>query len=769
MIRLVDYQKTAVEQLTKAYKELLYSGNNNTQLVFKSPTGSGKTVMVASLLDEVLREQLPDSTVFIWASMNKLHIQSRTKLENQYLPDSEYNMLLLEDLEDESLATNTILFCNWESLFKTKTNVETGTITWGNTYVRVGEDGRNLQNVMEKTRLAGKKVVLIVDEAHRTYLGKNSLRLVDEIIQPNLILEVSATPVLEPKASDVSINKARWVEIDFETVRGSGLIKNEAIINNRISDMEVDGTSSDLVVLEASLKERQQLLLKYREQGANINPLILVQLPSESEKLSEVDQDVRTRVENLLADKGITYENKKLAIWLSSDKTNKDLVDIEESPVEVLIFKQAIATGWDCPRAQIIVMLRDIKSVTFEIQTIGRVMRMPEQKHYSDEALNSAYIFTNIIKPHISATDDAQTYFKIQTSKLKPDIENIVLPDSWYSIRRNRRRLGGNFRDILITNLDEAFGIVNADLLATRKEKVDKLLQVSPEELTIPILSDVVLENLDNVDQKLFSENEMANLIADEAFIQREFDAILRSWVSPYAPHDSVPVLRGALYKWFDQNGFSDEGEVQRIVTCADESKSDANQRQLTEIINRAKTEYGENTGEIRDFLTQDFAVPASREFGANYEVATSAKHALFPYYREKKPYNTELAFEQYIDSSRAVEWWFRNGYGEPKYFAVNKPMLLNTMEIEDNFYPDYIVKFFDGRIGIFDTKGGFTAENEKAKYKSDALQQYIRDHTELNVFGGLIVQADGGAWLIQQDSDYDNDDSAKWQPLDFN
>ena len=765
MINLVDYQKTAVEQLTKAYKELLYSGNGSTQLVFKSPTGSGKTVMVASLLDEILREKLPDDTVFIWASMNKLHIQSRNKLAGQYLPDSEYHLMLLEDLEDDSLETNTILFCNWESLFKTKTNAENGEISWGNTYVRIGEDGRNLQNVMEKTRTAGKRVVLIVDEAHRTYLGKNSQRLVDEIIRPDLTLEVSATPLLEPKASDVSGGKARWVEIGFEDVSSSGLIKNEAVINNRVSETVIDGSSTDLVVLEASLRQREELATKYSEQGSAVKPLILIQLPSESDKLSEADEDVRTRVENLLADKGITYENKKLAIWLSSDKTNKDLVEIEDSPVEVLIFKQAIATGWDCPRAQVLVMLRDIKSVTFEIQTIGRIMRMPELKHYTDEALNTAYIFTNINKPRISDTEDAQTYFRTQLSKLRGDIQNITLPDSWYSIRNNRRRLGGNFRDILLQKLDERFGIVDSDSQDVRRGKVDNLLQIYPEELTIPILSDVVLANLDDIDQKLFSDGITADFVADKAFIQREFDTILRSWVSPYAPHDSVPVLRGALYKWFDQSGFSDEAEVQRIITCADETKSDANQRQLTEVIVEAKQDYGRDTGESRDFLRQDFVVPASREFGENYEIAGGTKHALFPHYREKKPYKTELDFEQYIDAADSVEWWFRNGYGEPKYFAVNKPELINTDEIEDNFYPDYIIKFKDGRIGIFDTKAGFTAENEKAKYKSDALQAYVREHSGLPLFGGLVIPKSGG-WLIQQDLDYDNDDSSKWQPF---
>ncbi|MBK8698450.1 MAG: hypothetical protein IPN29_02455 [Saprospiraceae bacterium] len=50
-----------------------------------------------------------------------------------------------------------------------------------------------------------------------------------------------------------------------------------------------------------------------------------------------------------------------------------------ESDVEFLLFKQAIDTGWDCPRAHILVKLRDIQSYTFEVQTVGRILRMPEQ------------------------------------------------------------------------------------------------------------------------------------------------------------------------------------------------------------------------------------------------------------------------------------------------------------------------------------------------------------------------------------------------------
>ena len=57
-----------------------------------------------------------------------------------------------------------------------------------------------------------------------------------------------------------------------------------------------------------------------------------------------------------------------------------------ENEVEVMILKQAIALGWDCPRAQILVLFRDWKSITFSIQTVGRIMRMPEIKkgHYKN-------------------------------------------------------------------------------------------------------------------------------------------------------------------------------------------------------------------------------------------------------------------------------------------------------------------------------------------------------------------------------------------------
>ena len=56
--------------------------------------------------------------------------------------------------------------------------------------------------------------------------------------------------------------------------------------------------------------------------------------------------------------------------------------------------KQTISTGWDCPRAKILVKLREGMSESFEIQTIGRIRRMPEAKHYEDDLLDFCYVYT---------------------------------------------------------------------------------------------------------------------------------------------------------------------------------------------------------------------------------------------------------------------------------------------------------------------------------------------------------------------------------------
>ena len=138
--------------------------------------------------------------------------------------------------------------------------------------------------------------------------------------------------------------------------------------------------------------------------------------------MSNLEEREIEKVEKILREKyGITRENKKLAVWLSEDKTKDVLDGIEafDSSVDILIFKQAIATGWDCPRASILLMFREIRSITFEIQTVGRILRMPEQRHYVENMLNIAYVYTDLERAMIGIHDMAKNLIKDRFSTRK--------------------------------------------------------------------------------------------------------------------------------------------------------------------------------------------------------------------------------------------------------------------------------------------------------------------------------------------------------------
>ena len=97
---------------------------------------------------------------------------------------------------------------------------------------------------------------------------------------------------------------------------------------------------------------------KYEIIGKHINPLLLIQLPNDDKQTmsDEENQIVEEVTQYLKTYPNITTENHKMAIWLSSKKENLDDIEKEDNMVDVLLFKQAIALGWDCPRAAVLLI-----------------------------------------------------------------------------------------------------------------------------------------------------------------------------------------------------------------------------------------------------------------------------------------------------------------------------------------------------------------------------------------------------------------------------
>lgn len=83
-MQLKTYQENAIDDLLGRIKRLLgYSGEK--KLVFKSPTGSGKTIMMAEFMKRLSDDRdIKHTLSFIWTAPRQLHIQSRGKLEHYF-------------------------------------------------------------------------------------------------------------------------------------------------------------------------------------------------------------------------------------------------------------------------------------------------------------------------------------------------------------------------------------------------------------------------------------------------------------------------------------------------------------------------------------------------------------------------------------------------------------------------------------------------------------------------------------------------------------
>ena len=310
------------------------------------------------------------------------------------------------------------MFLNWEKI-RQKDGI-TGQYT---NNVMKDKDDINFIEVLENTRNNDTKIILIIDESHKSSNTIRARELRDEI-KPFLTIEMSATPVLTP---DMQMK----VTVDPNKVIEEGMIKKEIIINKDISSISNNDIFSQNLILESAYQKRLYLKKMYEKQKANINPLVLIQLPN-----SDAGEIKKKAVLDFLESKNINIDSGKIGIWLTEDKMNIESEELtkNDSKVEFLLFKQAVDTGWDCPRAQILVKFRESNSIIFEIQTVGRILRMPEAKHYDCDDLNIAYVYTNIKSIEIKKEVYNPNIIKSICSKRTENYGNIKLR-SYYKNR----------------------------------------------------------------------------------------------------------------------------------------------------------------------------------------------------------------------------------------------------------------------------------------------------------------------------------------------
>ena len=750
---LKRYQEKAVDELILKSKLLFDKNLDNKTIVFKAPTGSGKTYMMSQFIKQAIEEFKDNRLCFLWMSIGKgsLHIQSYESLKNEF----EYSppVYLLEQEffgSRKTIDKNEVVVVNWEKLV----NKDSKTGEWKNILMK-DKETTNFRELVRNTKEEKIKMIMVIDESHASAKAERAIEL-REIIKADLTIEMSATPVL--KSGEYN----EEVKVEASDVIGEGMIKKEIIVNENLKEIMDDEINSQDLVLGTAFTKRLELKKYLEKEGAEVNPLVLIQIPT-----GEEGEDKKKAIEKFLAKKETTQDNGKLAVWLSEEKINLEILENNISEVDFLIFKQAIDTGWDCPRAQILVKFREIKSEIFALQTVGRILRMPEAIHYQNDKLNKAFIYTNI-KPNNLEFKGKEASLKNAIKSLFVERKSVYKSVKLKSYYRNRVDFGDltmSFRGVFEKVCCDYFGIqkdkIEFGIFEENKKKLEsKKVVFKNLEGKDGMVADGEIDTkyFDNLpEEKIkFDDNFLAKL--SESDFERAFENIIKKNLNGFAFKRSLVTFQGALFLWFKKYLGIDPRKnngaifVQNIIFN--------NSKVFGQVFNDATLKYRPvKNKEIEKKIKE------IEEWDENWEISKNRNYNpdIYKKYNYKLNFyepcclsfdsTIEKEFVEYLEESKdKILWWWQNGN---EHMALNFGIKYNT---KSTFQPDFIVMFKNGKIGIYDTKASGFQESDN-KLKAEALQKYIKEENKRKqknlIIGGLVIK-EGEHFRINGDEKYE-------------
>lgn len=718
----------------KAIKELLERMEDDSvrEIVLKSPTGSGKTIILTHFMDEYTKEHA--KTVFVWLTPGKgdLETQSKDKMD-KYIHNAQTK--LLSDVMICGFEENDACFINWEKLTKK-----------GNNALKDSER-TNFLEWIEKALNAGLSFKIIIDESHQNFTDKADA--IVQLFKTDKIIRCSATPIVD--------KKAKLIEIAEEDVIAEGLIKKLLVINENFPKT-IETDNQTWYLLEHALKKQREIKSVFINKGIEVNPLIIVQLPNNSDALCD-------SVEEYFATQGINIENETLAIWLSGRHENIGNISENDGKQIAVVMKQAVATGWDCPRAQILVKLRENMDETFEIQTIGRIRRMPEAKHYGNDTLDCCYLytfdqkFTAGVKAALSkgALDGKDVFLKNEyksftlTKEQRTTVTDLRDPRkallSIASYFKSTFGLTGNKRENQ-TRLETA-GFVFSDSINTYTQSgnVATLADLKKGELNTVTVKETV-----NTHKLGRDRHHCIGVIGREIGMEYKY----------------MQTIIGKLFgEKFDYSGKLLSLPARElyafIINNVDLLRRNCREAMAVQLLQ----------GVISPDMVsmKEFTLPRVCKFtydGAGKIQTESVKNVYQGYLLSAEPRSTaEKKFEKYCEKCFAVDWIYKNGDKGDEYLSI---VYLDNGNRQKLFYPDYIV-LVKGETWIIETKGGFDkAGNSEdidifSPKKFAALKEYLAKY---GLKGGFVrFDSNSDELCICTDNYSDDITSESWKLLD--
>lgn len=780
-MKTLKYQQDAISELTNKTVKLLNLGGSRRKIVFEAPTGAGKTVMTCQTLANIVDELRTrgDSRfkecAFIWFAPRKLHLQSYMSLKGAFGETRKLTPVMFDELDQsEGIQPSEILFVNWESVNKEK-----------NIIVRDSESSASLYEITRRTQEElGLPIVAVIDEEHMFWSNTaDKTKTVLERINPAVELRISATPKTSHPDERTKVYR--------QDVINAEMIKKEVVLNPEI---DINGSEDEIAMnerlIKAALEKRNQIAEAYRAEGVNINPLLLIQLPNDKkEAMTAEDEKVAEQVKTYLKYMcDITEENGKLAVWLSNEKSNLARLENPNNLAQVLLFKEAIALGWDCPRAAVLLIFRKLSSDQFTIQTVGRILRMPEQKHYPNDLLNVGYVYTDIAKDKINVVTADAGYILNDTitAHRRANLYNVSLK-AVYSERPNieRNYLGPDFRKVLYDTatdfwkLEQGAGLFSiAELAAMRGD--DEEYQPLPEtdDLTIngnrrrvqnSIRLDVRTINIE-IPKDVHFQNEVQTLTVERAKFARttgEIDGVFIAYIdgmgSQFERKGRTDKIASYLTELIADFFGIYETDAKKVVLYHDNRpKFDRLLEAALEKYARMRQAAAARAAATRVYKEHEWEIPAERVYDADTNhVVVAENHALRPFIQLNAASNPEKEFVKFLEAnSEYIDWWYKNGDNGKANYAIE----YNKGKGGEKalFYVDFVIRMKNGHIYLFDTKSH--GSDLFAADKHNALLEYIKHNTTAGqpLAGGVIVHQ-GSNWLYSPLPVENTTDTLNW------
>ncbi|MGH7214209.1 MAG: DEAD/DEAH box helicase, partial [Tepidisphaeraceae bacterium] len=379
--------------------------HDNGYLLIEAPTGSGKTLMAGNIVERVSADE---RVVWFWfAPFKGVVDQSAAFLREQF--QGLRLRTMTEDRNPIGTRSGDVFVTTW-GLVATRVRDRRS--------VRVsGELNESVDDLIESLREQGYRIGVVVDEAHHTFRGENQAAIFFRtVIKPEYTILVTATPDdkdledLKTRMQVRNIHKTSVSRVDAVGGKDEeGLIKRGVkAIAWRVEEGSDALVDFEKTALRGGTQLHSFLKSELKRASINLTPLMLVQVDS---RAKSVDRAKETLLK-------LGFMESQIATHTADEPDPTLLALANNEHIEVLIFKMAVALGFDAPRAWTLVSMRATQSEDFGVQLVGRILRVHRrlQGRVVPDALRYGYVMLADIEAQGGLDAAGQRINRIKTA-----------------------------------------------------------------------------------------------------------------------------------------------------------------------------------------------------------------------------------------------------------------------------------------------------------------------------------------------------------------